>query len=219
MWHGTVQLPKPAPYPSQSKPGPSSPTNTSLAENILPFSHYQILLILQGLSQVSPPIGSLPRCLPTIPSMVNFYWALTVYKAQFKHLRCMNSLTSHIDPNRWVGNIPKIWRWGNKWGNNHFFPFSCHSVTESKDLQKWATPISLGKKNVSMNNVNNIKPSHVNAALLLALWLPLCLFLEASNWLSGQSFFFFFNYSPGKSAIRNWKCSGNTMTHLDLGFL
>ena len=105
MWHGTVQLPIPAPYPSQSKPGPSSPTNTSLAENILPFSHYQILLILQGLSQVSPPIGSLPRCLPTIPSMVNFYWALTVYKAQFKHLRCMNSLTSHIDPNRWVGNL------------------------------------------------------------------------------------------------------------------
>lgn len=38
MWHGTVQLPIPAPYPSQSKPGPSSPTNTSLAENILPFS-------------------------------------------------------------------------------------------------------------------------------------------------------------------------------------
>lgn len=123
----------------------------------IPGGKYSPILSLSNFTHPSRPQPSVTssrqssQMAPNNSINVNFYWALTVYKAQSKHLRHMNSLTPHIDPNRWVGNIPKIWRWRNKWRNNHFFPFNCHSVTESKDLQKQATLISLGKKKKCIN--------------------------------------------------------------------
>ena len=146
-------------------------------------------------------------------------------------------------------------------------------------LAEISNPNFPGKKKKSMNNVNNIKPNHVNAALLLSgeeltpwerLWCweglgaggggddkgwdgwmasltrwtwvwvncgswwwtgrPGVLrfmgwqraghdWATELNWTGSRDNFFFFNSPPGTSAIRNWKCSGNTMIHLDLGFL
>lgn len=156
--------------------GPSSSPHTSLPWNALPSSQYQISLILQGQGQMPPPPGSLPRCLPTILSMANFHRAWNVYKAQCKHLMCMNSLTPYRDPNTWVMNIiPKIYRWGHKWRNNHCswkneLPFHSNAIMgeRAKTCRNEQDQFFL-KKWVTMNNIYNAEENHAPVVLLLSL--------------------------------------------------